>query len=334
MKVKFLFVNTQPAQCSIHESGKQIFAALDNSPYWDIIYTEISDLDRSALLEKRIAFHDGTDLGEFDAYIFNYHDITMRNAHRINGQLQAGLDPSILTALPAPVFGIILEVEPNNPWPRLHEDVFNGYFVIDPTLEYPDPRFIACPRPLPLPVQYHYTEPDRPVIGSFGFPTRDKSFDKIVEAVNAEFDSAVVRINIPHATFADDKDTEFNAIANACYSKAKPGIEVIITREFFTDQELIRWCAENTLNIFLYSRDMPGLAAVTDQAISAGRPLAVSDNRTFRHIHKYITPYPQRSLRESIAVSQSEVQQMQQDWSHAAFQEKIHAALFGGDDNE
>ena len=78
---------------------------------------------------------------------------------------------------------------------------------------------------------------------------------------------------------------------------------------------------------------MPGLAAVTDQAIASGRPLAVSDNRTFRHIHEYIVPYPARSLRESIAVSQAEVQQMQQNWSHEAFQNTIHAALFG-DDNE
>ena len=284
--VKFLFVNTQPAQCSIHESGKQIFAAMDNCPHWDITYVEISDIDRQALFQyRKFILHDGTDLGDFDAYVINYHDITMRNAHRINGELKAGLDPSLLTALNAPVFGIILEVEPNDPWPRLHEDVFNGYFVIDPTLKYPDPRFIACPRPLPLPSNHHYADPGRPVIGSFGFPTRDKSFDKIVKAVSEEFDSAIVRLNIPRATFlADDQDRDFEKIAQSCYDAAKPGIEVIITREFFTDERLIEWCAENTLNVFLYTRDMPGLAAVTDQAIASGRPLAVSDKIGRAHV--------------------------------------------------
>src|SRR5262249_57082534 len=93
--------------------------------------------------------------------------------------------------------------------------------------------------------------------------------------------------------------------------------------------DLIRWCARNNLNAFLYERAMPGLAAATDQALSSGRPIAVSANDTFRHLHDYVKPYPFRSLKESIRLSGPEVARMQADWSQAAFAPTFETVLFG-----
>lgn len=106
-----------------------------------------------------------------------------------------------------------------------------------------------------------------------------------------------------------------------------PGTEVRITEDYMTKPELITWCSQNTLNCFLYDRDLPGLAATTDQCIVSGRPLAVSDNETFRHILQYIRPYPERSLKESIAVSEEEVRKMQQDWSIGNFAKRFEQVL-------
>lgn len=58
-----------------------------------------------------------------------------------------------------------------------------------------------------------------------------------------------------------------------------------------------------------------GLSAVTGQAISSGRPLLVTSDSTFRHIHKYINYYPNISIKEAIEQTQSGVLQMKEVWS-------------------
>lgn len=318
MKPKFLFINTRQAQCSIYKSGIQVYNALHPSPYWDMDYVEINELDPVALSQGRMV-QSGQALDAYDVYIFNYHDITMRTVEKI--------DSRWFDKLPGIKLSIILEMEPNNPLSRLFSDDFNGYLVLDPTMQYKDPRFIAFPRPIKS-IKHEYMPAVRPVIGSFGLPTQDKYFDRIIDAVNIEFNSALVRLNIPKASYADPDDRIFNEISRLCKSKAKTGVEVEITRHFFTDADLIRWCSQNTINVFLYDRNMPGLSAVTDQAIASGRPLAVSNNVTFRHIHKYLEPYPNLSLQEAIENSDMAVQQMQQDWSPEACQQKLRDVLF------
>ena len=108
---------------------------------------------------------------------------------------------------------------------------------------------------------------------------------------------------------------------------AKKGVQVEITRDYMSKEELIEWCSQNTLNCFLYDRNMPGLSATTDQAISSGRPLAVSVNDTFRHVTTFIKAYPDRSLKESIAVSQPEVLQIQRAWAPKNFALKFEQVL-------
>jgi FkbM family methyltransferase len=99
----------------------------------------------------------------------------------------------------------------------------------------------------------------------------------------------------------------------------KDGIKVNITNHFYEKEELVKWCAQNTLNVFLYNRNIQGLSATTDQAITSGRPMAISTDNTFRHIHQYIKPYPFQSLKESIADTDSQILKLQNDWSQANF---------------
>jgi hypothetical protein len=95
-------------------------------------------------------------------------------------------------------------------------------------------------------------------------------------------------------------------------------------------EKLIYWCSENSLNCFLYDRNMPGLAATTDQAITSERPLSVSNNSTFRHVTSYLQPYPKLSLKGSIESSTPFVKKMKENWSAKSFQflfEKMLAHL-------
>ncbi|GEM_PF-907296 len=138
---------------------------------------------------------------------------------------------------------------------------------------------------------------------------------------------------MPRGTYADDATFAFHRRPFADYLEelvrrcAKPGIEVEITRDFLDEKDLITWCGRNSLNCFLYNRDQPGLAATTDQAIASARPLAVSTNPTFRHLHPYIKPYPFRTLRESMRDSLPEVLQLRQDWDSRRFAQRFEEVL-------
>jgi hypothetical protein len=300
-KPRGLFLNSEKANCSIYESGEMAYQCLLFSDKYNLDYIEISENSHS--------------IGHYDFYVFNYHQVTM-----------SWLNTKSIRLLPGVKITLVLETLTNNPFVLCPADDFDAYCALDPTMNVPDKRVYAFPRPLEIPEQIiPYTNPAIPTIGSFGFATQGKGFELVVDVVNKEFEEAIIRINIPPATYADDRTWRFHKqnyaqyLGDLCKKVAKKGIEVVVTNEFFSKNQLIDWCAKNTLNCFLYNRNQPGLSATTDQAISAGRPLAVSANETFRHIHAYMNPYPVRSLKESIALSKSEVFQMQQDWKPIKF---------------
>jgi hypothetical protein len=253
----------------------------------------------------------------YDFYAFNYHHLTM-----------GWLDTRSVQRLPGLRLTFVLEVLPNNPFILCPSEDFDVYCALDPTMNVSDKRVYAFPRPLEIQKKVTpYHEPPIPIIGSFGFATQGKGFDLVVEAVNKEFEKAVVKINIPPSSYADNNCKFAEYLGDLCRNTAKEGVDVIVTHDYMTKDELIEWCSQNTLNCFLYNRNMPGLSATTDQAISSGRPLAVSDNETFRHITQYIKPYPYRSLKESIAISSAEVLHIQKDWEPVNFAKRFEMIL-------
>jgi len=303
-----IFINPTEAKCSIYESGRMMYKALLLSDKYELDYIEVDKNKRSIP-------------DTYDFYIFNYHHTTM-----------GWLDTKCVRLLPGIKITFVLEVVPNNPFVLCPSEDFDAYCVLDPTmnievcLSMKKRTVYAFPRPLELPIKStQYQEPTVPVIGSFGFATHGKGFERVVDAVNKEFDEAIIRINIPVGTYTLNNIA--GDIEELCKKTAKKGIQVVFTQNFMSKEELIEWCGQNTLNCFLYDRNMPGLAATTDQAISSGRPLAVSENVTFRHIIEYIKPYPHRTLKESIEVSQSEVLRMQKNWAPANFAKRFEQVL-------
>lgn len=311
-KLKGLFLNTVKAKCSIHESGKMAFDCLKLSDKYVLDYQEV----------HKDARHIPTN---YDFYVFNYHPWTS----------MGWLNTKSVKQLPGLRATIVLEVLPQNPFALVSPDDFDAYLVLDPTINLPNPSVYAFPRPLEFcPVLEPYRERDIPVIGSFGLGTIGKGFELVVDAVGREFDRAVVRINIPPASEVVESHTRNlysrpypEYLADLCRRVARKGIEVQVTNNYMTKSELIQWCSQNTLNCFLYNRDQPGLSATTDQAVVSGRPLAVSANETFRHLHLYIKPYPYISLREAIAMTQESVQRIQQDWKPKKFAERFERVL-------
>lgn len=302
-KPQGLFLNTAKANCSIHESGRMCYDCLKLSEAYVLDYQEV-DKDSRVISQK------------YDFYVFNYHAVTMR-----------WLDTAALKALPGFKATVVLEVLPNNPFVMCPKGDFDAYLVLDPTLQSIETNVYPFPRPLERATkEYRYVQKEVPQIGTFGFATAGKGFDKVIDAVNEEFDKAVIKINIPKGDYVSREAFEKmnNALKN---HPSKLGVDVVITNDFFGKEELIEWCAQNTLNVFLYNRNMPGLSATTDQAITSGRPLAVSTNPTFRHLHTYLTPYPFKSLQASIDSSTEGVLKMRHDWSPENFALRFEKVL-------
>lgn len=299
-----LFINNKKAKDSIYESGYMVYQCLLKSNLYQLDYKEVDSNEREIPTG-------------YNFYFFNYHPETM-------GWLQTRFLKRDLGF----VITMILEVAPNDPFVMCPQRDFNFYCALDPTLNSKNQNVFSFPRPLEtIDFELPLIQNIVPVIGSFGFATKGKGFHHVVDAVNKEFEEAIVKINIPYGDFVPNSKEQAFFLGNLCKQMAKPGIEVQITHEFMSKESLIKWCASNTLNCFLYDRNIPGLSATTDQAIVAGRPLSVSGNDTFRHITAYLPPYPTFSLKESIEKSIPKVQQMMDDWQPLRFVHKFEQIL-------
>ncbi|MFT3823234.1 MAG: hypothetical protein QM731_04905 [Chitinophagaceae bacterium] len=304
MAVNGLFINNVKAQDSIYESGVMVYNCLKLSEQYKLDYIEINITQRTIPLG-------------YDFYFFNYHPGTM-----------PWLDTAQLKQIPGLVLTMVLEILPGDPFVLCPPKHFDGYCVLDPTIRHKNPKVFAFPRPLEMVNDIQpYVEKEVPVIGTFGFATKGKGFQHVVDAVNKEFEKAIIRINIPFGNFVPDSEAYSQFLSKLCRERAKEGVEVIVTHDYMSKEQLINWCSQNTLNCFLYDRNMPGLAATTDQAIVAGRPLSVAKNDTFRHILAYLPSYPQWGLQQSINESLAHVKRMQEDWSPVNFARRFEDML-------
>lgn len=300
MTLRGIFYNSEKSQCSIYESGIMCFNALKSSPEYTLTYSE------------------GTEILDSDFIIVNYHHITCR-----------WMTQEIVEAYGKPVFTIVTEVAlSGNPIEGI-PPYFTQYIVLDPTIPETD-RVHGFGRPLNhIPLTPH--TPSLPTIGMFGFGTPGKRWVDCIQTVNNEFDTARIRINIPHGTHVPHYITNgaYDEIRTASLS-VKPGIQVELTHHYYSDTELVQWCSENTINCFFYVRDHmyhSGLAAVTDQAILAGKPILVTTDKTFRHLHRYISAYPTIGIRTAIETTQPGVLRMREDWSAENFRLKFERIL-------
>jgi FkbM family methyltransferase len=304
-KLRGLFLNTEKAICSVYESGRMCYDCLIRSEIYSLDYIELSAEKREICLD-------------YDFYIFNYHVVKM-----------GWLDTKFIKQLPGFKATIVLEMSENNPFESVSKDDFDAYLVLDPTCKHFVNNVYAFPRPLEVGLNpiTPYKAGEVPVIGTFGLSIPDKGFDEVVRAVNKEFEAAYVRINVPNSEHNTSQNvSDFKSLLAGL--NLKDSIKVELSNHYFNKKELINWCAQNTLNIFLYNRRIGvGLSTTTDQAIASGRPLAISTDPTFRHIHKYIKPYPYLSLKESIETTIPLVKKIQDDWCPPNFVLQFEAVL-------
>ena len=308
MNLQGIFYNSKQSRCSIWESGYMCYNALKNSDIYRLDYSETE-------------------------YIDNKYDFLVVNQHP---HVNSWITKEMIDRFHKPNFCIVTEVSFGNNSTAIIPQYFKHYIVLDPSIKdaynihgfgRPLEDFDISNNP-PI-------EKDIPTIFGFGICTPGKEWDKIVELVQNDYDYADIHFNLIkgdwvtddlHNVFFTDVNTKCN---NALY---KSGVKLKITSDFLTKEELIKICSIKSLNCFPYKRTnthaLTGLAATTDQAISAGRPILVTSDVTFRHTFKYVDHYPNIGIKQAIEQTQEGVLKMKEDWSSKNFLLKFEKILF------
>ena len=126
-----------------------------------------------------------------------------------------------------------------------------------------------------------------PIIGFQGFGFPHKGITRIAHQIQNEFDEAVFRLHIPYSYYGDPNGNQARErIEEVRNIITKPGIRVEVSNEFLSDEEIIEWLNENTINCYFYDYlEDSGIASSPDYAIAAFRPIAVNNSRMLINLH-------------------------------------------------
>jgi SAM-dependent methyltransferase len=304
MTKNVLFISHPQRQCGVHEFGKNIADVIKRSARYNFIYIECGGFDD---LHKAISLHQPV------ALIYNYHPSTLPwLTEKIIHTKYRPLNRNIHL----PQIEVMHEVTQGLA-DRCDNHLFDYHIAADPTLLLENPLVFKTGRLVP-PYNNSFPVSPVPVIGSFGFATPNKGFERIVKAVQDEFDTAIIRFNIPAADFGDSDGSNAAKLAAYCRQLiTKPGIELRVTHHFLNQQQILDFLAENTVNVFLYEdKTGRGLSSTIDYALAVDRPVAVSDSIMFRHVHNLEPPivYGPSTLKQIIQNGIAPLQKVQQEW--------------------
>jgi len=302
-----LFLNQKRAACSIYESGKMIYDILRDTTLNDYTFDY---METDAVMSN-------VPMKSYDFFVINWHNHTLP------------IPREILTRYATLKIAVVVEVS-NNDYIPFTPEIFDAYMVIDPTKDRVK-KFFPFPRPVISTSTLNLLDPKKLTFGSFGLFSdsfkEEKRFYEIVDAANNTGEECIVRINLPVATYTYTALESIVKYADFLKSRAKPKVEVIVTHNYFDRKGLIQWLSQHNINCFPYYRERPGLSAVTDQALSAGRAIMTTECNTFRHLHKYISHYPKQSYTELMSSTLPGVKQMQIEWSGEQFRYKFNNML-------
>jgi len=266
-----LFLNHKLKQCGVYQYGKRVYDIIKETPYIQYVYREVDNYEEYQYYIKEFQYY---------CIFYNYHCITMpwlnenniqKNIKNIGTQHDleeypffdsvARLDCTLIEqkhkySLPRPLFYKNIEDYSST------NERFKNFIYFKPE------------------------NPNIPIIGSFGFGSFYKGFDKIVKLVNEQYEQAIIKFLIPSADYGSKHEQNIQLI-NYCSSFiTKPGILILYFQEFVENEEMLLFLNSNTINLFLYEdAEKNGLSSTIDYAISARKPFGISNSSWFRHIY-------------------------------------------------
>lgn len=257
--MKVLFVNHSQKQCGVYQYGKRLADILKKDYRFNFEYEEIDDQNKFLHL---------TNESNYDYIVYNWHSLTMSwldNNIILNNKKSKQI--LIFHELGLPSY---LQVD--------------GYIMTDLTEDEYNKRF-SIPRPL---FEYGIDKPkiEKLRFGSFGFGFDNKGFERICEIINQNYNDCVIHLHIPNAFYGDQNSEISNSVISRCRSIiTNPTIDLVITTNFLTNEEILKFLNSNSLNLFLYDyMEGRGLSSTIDYALSVDTPFIVNNSYMFRHI--------------------------------------------------
>jgi len=268
---KILYVNHKKQQCGVYEFGKNIGDALIGSTKYKFKYFECDSFQE--LKGEYRSFKP-------DVIIYNYHPSTMEWIYPM-GKYKLPLT-YLINAIH---IGTIHEVYQRSA-DEANNTIFDFHIAPDPTLLLKNPIVYKTGRLLTGKPKELKPDNSIPVVGSFGFATPGKGFEKIVKLVQEEFDEAVINLNIPSSKYCDEAGVNARKIADECRSLiVKNSVKLNITHNYLDNEDLQEFLSLNSINVFFYDDQVNrGISSTPDAAIVSGRPIAISRSRLFRHL--------------------------------------------------
>jgi hypothetical protein len=263
-----LFINHKIANCGVYQYGKRLYDILKTDENINYIYNEIDSYEEYIALLTL----------DYVAIIYNYHCSTIPWLNHANIQRRVK-NIGIPHESAMDMFDIICNIDPTI------QETYNHYALPRPIYENyinsmceddtNEKQFINA-----------YKDSGLPIFGSFGFGFDNKGFDRIIRTVNEQYDHAIIKFVIPIAYY-DPDPMRVHKMKQICMNtNKKEGIIVMITHDFFTNEDLLRFLKSNTMNIFLYDyMGGRGISSTIDYALSVKVPLGISDSFMFRNIY-------------------------------------------------
>lgn len=280
-----LCLNHTKTQCGVYQYGLRLFEILKKSNDINYFYKEVNSLDEYINILNSY---------NYDLIIYNYHSSTMcwlnyKNIQKIIKNICISHESNCDGLFDYIINNENITLDTLIPRP-IYENIQNNNNI----------SFINCFKDLNI-----------PIFGSFGFGFHNKGFNKIVQMVNNQYDNAVIKLLIPEADFGP-KLNEINDLINECKNYVtKPGIVLIACNDFLSNEEVVLFLKSNTMNIFLYDNMQGrGLSSVIDYAISAKKPIGISDSYMFRHIYSDEICLYKTSIKDCIINSQKYVDKL------------------------
>ncbi len=266
---KILFVNHKDEKCGVYQYGVNVYNAVKLLKDFYFVYAECSNTDQ---LTQSINTYCP------DGIIYNYHKCTMPF---IDGEYLNQISHSIHICLAHELDQKEID--------QIDGTFFNYYIFADPTFTEGNPFVFKINRLL-FPYENHFSEPEVPIIGSYGFGFQTKGYKMLIKIVEKEFDLAIIKINIaPHSIF-DQYGYGARELAKQLVKLVKkPNIKLDITHHFFSQEQLLDFLAMNSINVFMYDpiayiSSRGGISSAVDQAIAVKRPIAITNNSLSRHL--------------------------------------------------